>query len=469
MISFDFNASSLFDNLDVGVTVVDNTGRVLYVNAAHIKSSYYTYDEYMALNSRELYESGVASACPLDIIEKTKKQLVTIMDSSHGDVNYRKLLTSTPVFDSYGSVQYLVNTYIDLNDFLEKYSQAMNSTLSPICIQEKSGQKHRHEQVVYRSDSMQKLLDLAEAVAITDSPALIMGETGVGKQVIADFLHLKSPRSKKELVVVNCASLPEQLLESELFGYEKGSFTGASLKGKEGLIEYADKGTLFLDEINSMPLALQAKLLRVLETKKVKRIGALREKDIDFRIVAASNKDLRVCIDEGTFRADLYYRLNVVPLIIPPLRKRREDIIPLCNYFLSLFQNKYGKVKFLSAQAIQTLMAYSWPGNVRELRNLMERLVIMSDDSVAEINRIPQEMFDGEEAYYSTEPSENTPVGGDGQEVAELDKIIIALQACSGNRADAANYLGISRRTLQYKLKKHRIRIEMEPKIYIDN
>ncbi len=198
-----------------------------------------------------------------------------------------------------------------------------------------------------------------------------------------------SPRKEKEMVSINCASLPETLLEAELFGYVKGAFTGASDAGKEGLIEIAEGGILFLDEINSLPLATQGKFLRILETKMVKRVGSTKQKYIDFKLIAATNSNLKDLVDENKFRKDLYYRLNVITINIPPLRERREDIIPLADYFIKYYCNKYGREKKFSAKMYDKLVEYEWPGNVRELKNFIERIILMSSNSVLEIEDIP--------------------------------------------------------------------------------
>lgn len=225
---------------------------------------------------------------------------------------------------------------------------------------------------------MRAALSTAATVAVVDSAVLISGESGTGKEVVAQYIHDASPRSGKPLVVINCASLPENLLEAELFGYEKGAFTGAAPGGKAGLFEAADGGTLFLDEINSMPLNLQGKVLRALETKTIQRLGSTRSKKVDFRLLTASNEDLYHLVEEKKFRADLYYRLAVIPIRLPPLRERREDIIPLAQHFLKLFCRKYAKDKEFSPQTLQLMIQYPWPGNVRELRNFVERAVVMS-------------------------------------------------------------------------------------------
>ncbi|MPM76066.1 Regulatory protein AtoC [bioreactor metagenome] len=353
----------------------------------------------------------------------------------------------------------MVSTYIDLEVFRQNYSQALLSkevTLRPNGVLP-------HMDLIYRSDAMSAVMDAALAVADADSAILLTGESGTGKEVVASFIHEQSKRGGHGMVAINCASLPESLLEAELFGYEKGAFTGASTAGKPGLIESAEGSTLFLDEINSMPMALQGKLLRVLETKQVKRIGSIKERTIDFRVIAATNADLASCVAKGTFRMDLYYRLNVIPLLIPPLRQRRDDIMPLCKFFLKKYFEQYGKLKILSNQAFETLKAYDWPGNVRELKNFIERLVVTGIFPDPYINNISPELFGQPYALTNQSGAAQTPG------TQELRRIVNELKENQGNRAKTAEFLGISRRTLQYKLKKYKIETRLEPKVYVNS
>ena len=232
-------------------------------------------------------------------------------------------------------------------------------------------------EILGRSPAVSAMREIIATVAPTEATVLITGESGTGKELVARAVHGASARANKPLVTVNCAALAENLLESELFGHERGAFTGADRR-REGRFLQADGGTLFLDEINSMPLNLQGKVLRALETKTIQRLGSTRSKKVDFRLLTASNEDLYHLVEEKKFRADLYYRLAVIPIRLPPLRERREDIIPLAQHFLKLFCRKYAKDKEFSPQTLQLMIQYPWPGNVRELRNFVERAVVMS-------------------------------------------------------------------------------------------
>lgn len=464
MLSLNF-MQTIFDAIDVGVTVTDSQGNIIYVNSAQVRRSFYSYQDYLKLNVHTLYETKVSDTCLFDIAVERKKPVSAIQRTYHSPdgENYEKLVTATPLFDSEGNVSNIVTTYIDLDTFRAKYSEALLS--QEISINPREEKSYR--EVIYRSKEMQHVLDVASSVAETDSAVLILGASGTGKEVVAQFIHNNSPRRNKKMVAINCASLPENLLEAELFGYEKGAFTGASAAGKLGLIASADGSTLFLDEINSMPLALQSKLLRVLETKQVKKVGALREDTVDFRVLAASNRDLADCVAKGEFRLDLFYRLNVVPLVIPPLCQRRDDIIPLCKFFLHKNYEKYGKLKILSQDAFNTLKNYDWPGNVRELKNFIERLVVTGATSAPYINTISPEMF-GQcyNTFVGNTTDQTSPITPD---MVNLKRVVDALKRNEGNRTKAADDLGISRRALQYKIKRYCIETKLETKVYVNN
>jgi len=288
---------------------------------------------------------------------------------------------------------------------------------------------------------MRRLFVLLEKIITTNLPVLIVGETGTGKELIAKALHYEGPRSGEPFVPVNCAALPESLLESELFGYERGAFTGAT-DAKPGLFEVANRGTLFLDEVGSLPLQLQAKLLRVLETKEVWRLGATRSRRVDVRIIAASNRNLAEMVVANQFRADLFYRLNIVTINLPPLRERKEDIPLLVEHFLAQFSREFGdpEPKSISPQALKVLLSYDYPGNVRELKNIVLRAYAVSGKRI--------------EASNIEFPSPDIAIrGGTTLSLKELERqaIITALSRTEGNVKAAAKMLGISRATLYRK------------------
>lgn len=317
--------------------------------------------------------------------------------------------------------------------------------------------------IIAESASMRDLLEKLKRVAtLSDATVLITGETGTGKDLLARTLHALSPRADKPFMEINCAALPEQLLESELFGYERGAFTGARER-KIGLFEAAEGGTVFLDEIGELDLGLQAKLLRVIEDRRVRRIGSTRFQDVDVRIIAATNRDLRKAVREKSFREDLYFRLNAVPLHIPTLRERLEDILPLAKHFLADFAKKYGRrFRGFSREAERLLLAYPWPGNVRELSNIVERICIMYDGEWIEARHLPSEIASSTHVPAS-ESSFAVVIPSEGVNLDEIiDRISAAfiekaLAMTQGNISQAAKLLGIPRGTLRYKIERYRL------------
>lgn len=317
-------------------------------------------------------------------------------------------------------------------------------------------QKRKDFQIIAESPVMKEVIKSALEVARhSDTGVLITGESGTGKEVIARLIHEESERSRFPFVDVNCASLPEQLLESELFGYEKGAFTDAR-SSKAGLFEEANHGTLFLDEIGEMPIALQSKLLRVIETKSFRKLGGNKTIQLDIRIIAATNRDLKKAVQERHFREDLYYRLNVFPIHIPPLRERREDILPLTLFFLEHFSKRFGKnMKEVEKEAEEVLLNYPWKGNVRELKNVIERVCIMYDDEKLRVEYLPAEL---REHFVADEIREE----GEGNftkriEAIEKQLLIDALEKTKGNVLRASKLLGIPRGTLRHKIQKYKI------------
>lgn len=309
-------------------------------------------------------------------------------------------------------------------------------------------------EVIAVSPLMQEVLNLVHKVADTDANILLQGESGTGKEVIAGLLHNLSDRAQGPLLPVNCAALPDNLLESELFGYEAGAFTGAS-RAKPGKFEQAAGGTLFLDEVGDLPLGLQAKLLRVLEEKIVERLGGSKRIKVDVRLIAATNKDLVEMVGRGVFREDLFYRLAVIPIYIPALRERQEDIIPLANHFMNVLARKYGREKpRLNQEVLEALLSHTWPGNVRELRNLMERLVILCSGREVTLADLPRHLRSGfRPVLHAAENSGVRSAVNAEKEKLERELIVEALARCNNNRTKAAEYLGVSRRWLQMKIK----------------
>ncbi len=312
--------------------------------------------------------------------------------------------------------------------------------------------------VIGRSNIIQKVFNLVNTVASSNSNILILGESGTGKELIARAIYYSSLRKDKQLVVVDCSALPEGLLESELFGHEKGAFTGAVYK-KRGRIELADGGTLFLDEIGEMSPKIQAKLLRVLQEKQFVRVGGLEPIKVDFRLIASTNKDLKTEVNEGKFRSDLYYRLNVITIKIPPLRERKEDIPLLIDFFLRKFCTREGKnIKSVSPEVMDCLINYDWPGNVRELENCVERLVVVCQSDFINLEYLPEEFIGkdyGKKSFII--PSENYTL-------PEIEKEVVkkTLEKTNWNNSLAAKLLNIDRKALYNRIKKYNITRKLE-------
>jgi len=325
-------------------------------------------------------------------------------------------------------------------------------------LREALGKRYEHPNIVARGKKMQEVLATVERVAPTNATVLLGGESGVGKDLIGRAIHEKSRRASGPFVKINSTAIPETLLESELFGYEKGAFTGANAT-KRGKFEMADKGTLFLDEIGDVPPAVQVKLLRVLQEREFERLGGTRTLKVDVRLIAATNRDLREALEQRTFREDLYYRLNVVPIDIPPLREHKEDIPDLVKLFLSRFAAESGKqITGVSPEAMQTLTGHYWPGNVRELQNVIERACALATGSQLEPADIRLD------APRAKAANSSEPVLPDGMTLEQWEDEIIreALRKADGNKSQAARMLGLSRNALRYRLSKIGIDDEAE-------
>lgn len=327
---------------------------------------------------------------------------------------------------------------------LEKRNAGNSSPIS----EKKSKSSVSNSEIIAESGAMKKVLEQALRVASSRATVMLTGETGTGKELIAEFIHKNSPRKNAKFVPVHCAAIPSNLIESELFGYEKGAFTGASMR-KEGRFETANGGTLFLDEIGEIDSPTQVKLLRFLETRKIERLGAVEETPLDIRLVCATNRDLKAMSATGDFREDLYYRLNVVEISLPPLRKRKEDIAPLVNFYIKKYAEENGAENVsVSPRTMEILSNYQWPGNIRELRNFCENAVVLRTSNVIDEKSLDARFYETENPIEKDLP----PLTFDKKE-NELALIKKAVEKCGGNKSKAAELLGISRRTLHRKLK----------------
>jgi two-component system, NtrC family, response regulator PilR len=316
--------------------------------------------------------------------------------------------------------------------------------------------RHGLERMVGVAPSMAALFELVRSIAPTGSTVLVTGESGTGKELVAKAIHALSPRKDASFVSVNCAALSETLLESELFGHVKGAFTDAH-QTKKGLFEVAHRGTLFLDEIGETPMAMQVKLLRALQEKQIRRVGGTDEVEVDVRVIAATNRPLESLVQERRFREDLFYRLNVIPIHVPPLRSRKEDIPLLAEHFLSRFSREMGKpVAKISSEAMTRLAQYAWPGNVRELENVIERAVALETSSAILPERLPRQMLYAESASSAEQPLADGFNLDDHLRAIEANLVRRAMEQSGGDRSRACTLLGISPRSLRYLLEKHR-------------
>ncbi|TYR78807.1 PAS domain-containing protein [Priestia megaterium] len=362
----------ILDHSSDEIFVLDGEQRILYVNQACERHYGLKPTDVIGKYNVDLFEKGYWKPSIVPVVYKRKKPCYMKQQTHIG----AELMTSAvPLLNDKGEIELVVITSTESQTY--KMVKANDRS-------DESKTTHDDEagQIVTNSQKIKRILTFCEKVAPTDSTILIQGESGTGKGVLAHFIHRISKRKSSSFLTINCAAIPEELLESELFGYSKGAFTGASKSGKPGLIEVANGGTVFLDEIGEMPLALQAKLLQVIQDKQFIPIGGSEVKKVDIRIIAATNRNLIEMVNDKRFREDLFYRLNVIDVHLPPLRERKEDIIPLTYNFLNKFNKKYHENKVISEDCLNILLHYAWPGNVRQLENLIERLVVISDSII---------------------------------------------------------------------------------------
>ena len=429
---------SVIEAIHDNVAIVDHNGVMRWVSSCFERTYGVSRDRIIGRTTYELEAERVFSPSVAALVLKTRRVVTLTEVTRSGRYN---IVTGVPIYGDDGDVSFVVSYSVDMRysrQLHEEY-QKINALLSPAVETPSGGQAF--------GGTMRHCGD-AGKLARVDTTVLITGESGVGKNVVARLAHHLSDRAEGPLVEINCAGIPAPLLESELFGYEAGAFTGASHKGKEGRIALADKGTLFLDEIGELPLRLQAKLLQVIQEKRIVKLGGVRPVSIDFRLVAATNQDLEALVEKKRFRSDLFFRLNVLPLRIPPLRERREEIVPLSLGILEEMNAKYGTAKTFSEGVRRHFVAYSWPGNIRELRNVIERLVIVSADTVIEPDELPEHLF------RRPPPSAGNSLPA-ALEALERHMILEAYKAC-GTTTGVAKALGISQPTAARKIARWR-------------
>ena len=445
------DAFTIGDAVSDGICLVNNNGIVTAINKG--------YTDLTGIKEKEIIGKNINSFLDKDCFNNEMSQLVMeqkkkISSLSTIDKNNKKILiTGFPFFNEKGEVTQVLTVMRDLTELLklrdklesmEKKSEKYLNELNYL----RNKQKQRVN-LIGESLKMKELKELVSYVAKTDATILITGETGCGKEVVSNEIHDKSNRKNEPYIKVNCAAIPDSLIESELFGYDKGAFTGAQNKEKLGMFELANGGTILLDEIGEMPLNLQSKLLRVLQEKEVMRVGGVKSIKLDVRVIAASNQILSELIKSGKFREDLFYRLNVVPIKIPPLRERKDDISILSYTFLEKFNLKYGKEKSFGDMAISAFEQYDWPGNVRELQNVIERLLVVDDESHITYSNIINIIGKNKNVVHFTN---HTLTLREAVDALEKEMIELALKNY-GSTYKAAKVLGVTQPTVFRKAK----------------
>jgi len=458
--------SSIYDE----ILVVDEKGVLLRYSGNLIKDFWeIDKEQLIGINLMELENEGMFfSAIVKMVLERRKKVSVTQESRSGKNV----LAVGNPIFDDKGKLERIVIALRDITEtvmlkeellHVKKMSEKYKKELEHLRDQKSYTRNH---QVIYGSEKIEKVMKYIQKIANTSSTVLLTGESGVGKEVFARTIYEMGPRSNKPFVKVNCGAIPETLLESELFGYEKGAFTGANQTGKPGYFRMANKGIIFLDEVAEMPLNLQVKLLRVLQEREIIPVGGSDVVEVDVQIIAATNKNLEQMVEEGTFREDLYYRLNVIPVQIPPLRERPEDIPLLSLHFLQKFNEKYERSHQLSQDALDVLESYSWPGNVRELQNIIERISVTSDEELIESYHITPLLKKGKKSYVQQRMNKIMPLK-EATRAIEEQLIKMAMDEYK-TTSMAAKVLGVSQSTISRKYQEIQEKLRRGEKIGIN-
>jgi len=433
-----------------GYLVIDTEGRITHMNRTFAELAGVSLEGTVGRHVREVIDDGELYLVPLsgrsypgEVVRFKGREAVVMRYPIERDGRIVGAV-SRVMFKDIGDLLRLADRVNSLSREVGYYRKELELA---------QGARYSFENIIGQSPAMQELKETARRVARGPSTVLIHGESGTGKELLAHAIHAASPRRHGPFVRVNCAAVPENLLESELFGYDQGAFTGARKGGQAGRFELADGGTIFLDEVGDMPLVMQAKLLRVLQEKEIERLGEGRPRRVDVRVLAATNQDLETLLREGRFREDLYYRLNVVTLFVPPLRERLEDLQPLVRHFLARFNREFGMHVLDLAPEVWTLLKnYPWPGNIREMENVIERAFNLLDGQVIEVDDLP--------LYLRTHGTKRSPGGTTLPrllEQVEREAVLEALTACSGNKVKAARLLGISRAWLYKKMKQYAI------------
>lgn len=442
------------------IYVLDRNANILMVNKAVVQKNYRR-ESLIGRNMRDLVREGYADDSVSLKIIKTGKAQGMIFPEQEG---YDLLSWGIPHYDENGDIDFVVCTEWDIENLIHLRDTLGDEKHSVTSVQPElsyyRAKSSANDEIIAASPSMNNVLQTAGMIARSDATILIQGESGTGKELLVKFIYNNSERANASLIEVNCGAIPDNLVESELFGYEKGAFTGANQRGKPGLFEAASKGTLFLDEVGELPLTAQAALLRALQEKIIYRVGGVTGIPTDARIIAATNADLKHLVDNKMFREDLFYRLNVLPLIIPPLKERKEDIPLLIEHFARIFENKYKKNIQIDKQDYDLFINYSWPGNVRELRNLIERVSIIYGEKVIPryvwIRYLNENQSEADDSIVDTEKSLRASV-----EEYEHNLILSYMPKYKNSR-QFAELLGTDKSTINRKLKKYKIRDKID-------
>lgn len=428
---------------------IDNAeGYALWINKAGEEIYRIKKEEIIGKHCTYLEHIGVFTPSVARQVMEEKKEITMLHKNRDG----KQLLSiGTPIFDEEGKLAKIITASHDITELaeLESKLESVQSTLHDI----RAGEGYKYEGLIANSPAMLSVIQMVERLASLDTTVLITGESGSGKGMIAKLLHGIGNRKDQPFIQINCGAIPANLLESELFGYERGAFTGSRKEGKKGLFEAAKNGTVFLDEIAELPLNLQVKILQVIQEKAVQRVGGIETIPVDVRIISATNRDLPEMVKEGRFREDLFYRLNVVPITVPALRDRPEDIVPMIHSFLQVNNKKFNVKKSMDAAVMSVLLKYRWPGNVRELENIIERLVITTKESVIGLDNLPGYIIEGARI-----PGEISLSGRTGLQDAldEVEKQILSdAKGRYRTTREIAKALGLSQPTVVRKLAKH--------------
>lgn len=438
-----------------GIYITDGEGNTLRVNKSYERITGFKVEDLIGRNMHELEEEGIISQSASLLALKDDKAVTINQQLKSGK---QILVTSNPIHNSNGKITMVVTNVRDETEIhhlrgMLKENRALEETIKRE-IDELKIQLLETKLLVVEDENMMATFKMAKRAALTEVSILVLGESGVGKEEIVKFIHQNSKRMDQKFIKINCGAIPENLIESELFGYVKGAFTGADNNGKMGLFEVANGGTLFLDEIGELPLHMQVKLLRVLQEGEIVRIGDSKPIEVDFRLIAATNCDLEKMVAEGRFRKDLLYRLNVVPIEIPPLRERKRDILGLTHYFLKTINEKYGWEKSFSATVLKYFYAYDWPGNVRELKNCVERITVMSGDDLVVAEDLPNEFKSKCSNMGLVNPCDYRGTLKEALEKIEYEMIQSAYKE-HGNVRSAAKALGIGAATFVRKRQRY--------------